>query len=104
MSRRIKPKSRESIQEAVDIIANSHDDESAIDFLRDTLEDDFPDLDLGRMDLHEAIGVLGGNDKKEDNKVKIENLSKSLGEFMKKQDAKNSPKKVEKKKKKRKRK
>lgn len=90
-SNEFKPKSKEVIKEAVDIILNTEDDEAAIAFLKDTLEDDYPDLDLGRMDLHEAIGVLGGNSikkaKKSGSRKAIEDLNKSLGNFIDTQES-----------------
>ena len=99
----IKPKSKEMIKEAVDIIHNTEDDEAAISFLKETLIDDFPDLDLGRMDLHEAIEVLGKKEDKKDktkgNMKTIENLNKSLGDFIDKVE--NQTKKSTKKRKKR---
>lgn len=95
MGNRINPNSKEMIKEALDIIKNTEDDEAAVAFLSDTLSDNFPDLDLGRMDLHEAIEVLGGEEVEENNAVgnreKIENLNDSLSQFMdtiKKKDSK----------------
>lgn len=84
----MKPKSKESIKEAVDIIRNSKDDDAAIEFLRETLEDDFPDLELGSMDLHEAIEVLGGSEQSKEggDLSAVGDLSKALGEFMSKKD------------------
>lgn len=58
MKKRILPKDREMISEALDIVMNTEDDEAAIAFLRDTLDDDYPDLDLGSMNLHEALDIL----------------------------------------------
>ena len=84
MSKVFKPKSKEMIKEAADIVRNSQDDESAIEFLRDTLDDDFPDMELGSMDLHEAIKVLGG-EKVAGDKDAIRNLNKALSDFMSKQ-------------------
>lgn len=88
---KLKPKSRELVQEAADIVRNSEDDQAAISFLQDTLEDDYPDLELGSMDLHEAIETLGfGEDKPKrkgssfGNREEVENLSKALGNFMNK--------------------
>lgn len=83
MKNRIKPKSKKMVNEAVDIILNTDDDSSAVSFLQDTLEDDFPDLDLGKMDLHEAIGVLGGDEPEEKKKkTGFENINKALEMFM----------------------
>ena len=103
----IKPKSKEMIKEATDIVQNTESDESAISFLKETLDDDFPDLDLGRMDLHEAIEVLGKKENKKDNKKgnmkTIENLNKSLGNFIDKvENQANVKKKARKRKKRRK--
>lgn len=101
----IKPKSKEMIKEAVDIIHNTENDEAAIGFLKETLIDDFPDLDLGRMDLHEAIEVLGKKEDKKDSKKgnmkTIENLNKSLGKFIDKVENQTSVKKKSNKRKKR---
>ena len=86
MSRKkIKTKSKDMIKEAVDIVKNSENDESAVAFLRDTLDDDFPDLDLGRMDLHEAIKSIGAQEDKKKatgGRKAIEDLNKSLGDFI----------------------
>lgn len=86
---KLKPKSRELVQEAADIVRNSEDDQAAISFLQDTLEDDYPDMELGSMDLHEAIKTLGFGEEKgkvtgAGNRDAIENLSKALGSFMNK--------------------
>lgn len=82
----VKPKSWEMIKEATDIVRNSEDDASAISFLRETLDDDFPDLELGKMDLHEAIEVLGDSKSKSKSgdKGAIEDLTGALNEFMSK--------------------
>ena len=102
----IKPKSKEMIKEASDIVQNTESDEAAISFLKETLDDDFPDLDLGRMNLHEAIEVLGKpEDKKSSEKGNmkvIENLNKSLGDFIDKVENQANVKKKLKKKRKRK--
>lgn len=108
---RLRTKSKEEIQEAVDIVMNSEDDEAAMEFLMDTLGDDFPELDLGAMDLHEAIGVLGGDEVDKEDKSQsgdreaVENLNKTLGEFMdRKSKTKSKPKGKKKVKKRRKKK
>lgn len=100
MKKKVVPKDKEMIAEVVDIVRNTEDDAAAIEFLRDTLEDDFPDLELGSMDLHEAIKVLGGNEKTKKKSVgrqAAENLNDSLGEFLstqqKKTERKRKPKK-----------
>lgn len=98
---RLKPKSKELIREAADIVINSDNDEAAIQFLRETLDDDFPDLELGSMDLHEAIKVLGTDDDKARHKVDLENLDEALAAFMKR-DAKNNKKKGKRKRRRRK--
>lgn len=98
---RLKPKSKELIKEAADIVINSDNDEAAIQFLRETLDDDFPDLELGSMDLHEAIKVLGTDDDKARHKVDLENLDEALAAFMKR-DAKNNKKKRKRKRRRRK--
>lgn len=100
---RLQPKSREVIKEAADIVRNSEDDGAAIDFLRNTLDDDFPDLDLGSMDLHEAIKVLG-NEQEEGDMNAIKNLNEALGEFMNKQSKLKGNKKKGRRKRRRKRK
>lgn len=105
----IQPKSKELIKEAVDIVRNTEDDDAAIAFLKDTLTDDYPDLDLGRMNLHEAIAILDSpkTKKKTKNMEVIEDLNKSLGKFIDAQEEKlnkvKSKKKATKKRRKRKR-
>lgn len=88
MSKKIKTKSKEEVKEATDIILNTEDDDSAVVFLRETLQDDFPDLELGSMDLHEATKVLGG-DKESSKNTAIKNLNQAFSDFMSK---KNNPK------------
>lgn len=81
--KKFRAKSKEMIDEATDIVMNTEDDSAVIEFLRETLVDDYPDLDLGKMDLHEAIGVLGGSEvSKNENMRNIENLNKSLSDFL----------------------
>lgn len=81
--KRLVPKSREIIKEAVDIIKNTENDEAAISFLRDTLEDDYPNLDLGRMNLHEAVNSLNVKEyKKSTSIMNVENLNETLGDFI----------------------
>lgn len=88
-TKKITPKSKEMIEEASDIIRNAEDDEAAIAFLKDTLEDDYPDLDLGRMNLHEAIDVLSNGNKKKNGNIKlVEDLNSSLGKFIDRQEEK----------------
>lgn len=103
MKKRMKSKSREKMLEIADIVKNSETDEAALEFLKDALEDDFPDLDLGRMDLHEASEVLS---RKNDGVIKgrkaSENLNSALEGFMKKKKS-SDKKKVANSKKKRKR-
>lgn len=86
MNRKNNLNSKEAIKEAVDIIRNTEDDEAAMIFLRETLGDNYPELDLGRMDLHEAIEVLGGGEENpsqsKGDREKVENLSASLSTFM----------------------
>lgn len=81
MSKKIKTRSKEEVKEATDIILNTEDDDSAVLFLRETLQDDFPDLELGTMDLHEATKVLGEDKKAEKNNA-IQNLNQAFSEFM----------------------
>lgn len=81
-------KSKEYIKETTDIIQNTEDDEAALAFLKDTLIDDYPDLDLGKMDLHEAIDVLDKRKKKSASKKLVEDLNKSLGDFIENQESK----------------
>ena len=100
MKKKIVPKDKEMIAEVVDIVRNTEDDAAAIEFLRDTLEDDFPDLELGSMDLHEAIKVLGGNEKAKKKSIgrqAAENLNDSLGEFLSTQQKKTKRKRKSKK-------
>jgi hypothetical protein len=100
MDKKIKPKSRKMIQEAVDIIRNAEDDEAALAFLQDTLVDDYPDLDLGRMDLHEAIEILNKRENNSGDKRKIEDLNKSLADFLNFSKSKKSKRKRKRKRKK----
>lgn len=107
MKKKIVPKDKEMIAEVVDIVRNTEDDAAAIEFLRDTLEDDFPDLELGSMDLHEAIKVLGGNEKPKKKSIgrqAVENLNDSLGEFLSAQQKKTERKRKSKRKSKKKKK
>lgn len=84
---KFKYKTKEQLKEIADIVKNSETDEAALAFLQDTLEDDFPELDLGKMDLHEASKVLGESEPKKKTKGSlIENLNASLGEFIDKQE------------------
>lgn len=81
---RLKPKSKEYIQEAVDIVMNTENDDAALSFLKETLDNDFPDLELGKMDLHEAIKVLGNDRGRNTGRRKtIENLNDSLEKLVK---------------------
>ena len=83
MKKKITPKKKEMIAEALDIVQNTESDEVAIGFLRETIEDDYPDMDLGSMNLHEAIKVLGHNkDDKSKGLKAIEDLSSSIGAFI----------------------
>lgn len=98
-----KRKSREVVREATDIVLNTESDEAAVDFLRDTLGDDFSHMELGSMNLHEAIEVLGIEDSsKSRNMMNIENLNETLNKFMNKTG--NSTKKKSKRKSRRRRK
>lgn len=98
MSKKITPKSRESIKEAVDIVKNTENDDVAVQFLRETLEDDFPELDLGSMDLHEAIKEIGNQDKKKffGNIEKANSLGEALSKFMQKQNEEKKKKRTRK--------
>ena len=73
------------MKEVADIVKNAENDEAALAFLQDTLEDDFPDLELGTMDLHEAIKSLGGEEADKDalgDRETMENLTAKLESFM----------------------
>lgn len=91
-TKKIQPKSKEMIREAADIIINSDDDAAAIGFLRDTLDDDFPDLELGSMDLHDAIKVLEGSQETVSRKRGLENLNNAFESFMNKPKPKETTK------------
>lgn len=93
--RRVEPKSKEYVRETLDIVQNTEDDEAALDFLKNALDDDYPDLDLGSMDLHEAIKVLDPDKEKTKSKQVIEDLNSSLISFI---DSQNKNKDKEKKK------
>lgn len=94
-NKKIQPKSKEMIREAADIIINSDDDSAAVGFLRDTLDDDFPDLELGSMNLHDAIKVLDGSQETSSRKKGVENLNRAFESFMikPKEDPKRKPSK-----------
>jgi len=85
-----KKKNRaQMIKEADDIIRNTLDDENAVAFMQETWIDDFPDLDLGRMDLHEAVDELEHKlTKKKLNtgQKAIYDLNRSLDKFIEKHD------------------
>lgn len=102
---KIKATDRDKVKEAVDIIKNVDDDEAALEFLKDTLDEDyFPDMDLGSMDLHEAVEKLDTNSKRRKMTMKqkvIADISKSLDEFMELQDKKKRQKQAQKRKRKR---
>lgn len=89
MSKKIKAKPKKIIKEAEDIILTSIDDKTAIRYLKEVIEDDFPDLDLGRMNLHDALSAL--DEKELKNKEKdfsvVENLNNALGNFIDTQEA-----------------
>lgn len=89
MSKKIKAKPKKIIKEAEDIILTSIDDKTAIRYLKEVIEDDFPDLDLGRMNLHDALSAL--DEKELKNKEKdfsvVENLNNALGDFIDTQEA-----------------
>lgn len=88
-NKRFSPKSKAYIKETLDIVNNTENDQDALEFLKDTLEDDFPELELGSMDLHEAIKVLGAEEKKSGGKQVIEDLNRSLTSFI---DSQSKPK------------
>lgn len=78
-------KNKDIINEALDIVENTEDDNQAMIFLKETVGDDYPDLDLGRMDLHEAIKELSGKQsmvKSKSNSNMFEDLNASLGDFI----------------------
>lgn len=56
--KKFQMKSKDVIREATDIVVNTEDDKAAIGFLRETLPDDYPDMDLTQMNLHEATDLL----------------------------------------------
>ena len=84
MSKKIKAKPKKVIKEAEDIILTSIDDKTAIRYLKEIIEDDFPDLDLGRMNLHEALSALDEKELKNKNKdLSVrENLNNALSSFI----------------------
>lgn len=77
--RKTKLKSKEVIDEARDIVLNTEDDEAAIQFLRETLGDDYPDLDIN--DLHAASEILSQKEKSNNQNI-LGNLNDSLGVFL----------------------
>lgn len=81
--RKFIPKSKEVIKEASDIVLNSERDEDAVKYLRETLEDDYPDLDLSKVDLHEASNVLSVTTKRKSTIVS-QDLLKDLDSFIRK--------------------
>lgn len=100
--RKVQPKSKEYVRETLDIVQNTEDDEAALDFLKTTLDDDYPDLDLGSMDLHEAIKTLDPEKEKSKGRQTLEDLNNSLTQFIASQE-KEKKKKSKKKTRKRKR-
>lgn len=88
---RLKTKSVEKMKELSDIIKNSETDEIALGFLKESWEDDFPDLDLGREDLHSASEVLivENESPKRNKSTEIEDdLNKEFKYFFKKKEDK----------------
>lgn len=88
--KRLETKSLEKMKELSDIIKNSETDEIALSFLKESWVDDYPDLDLGREDLHIATKILSGDEsgvKESDLEVKDGNLNEDfLSFFMKKKE------------------
>jgi len=85
--KKIVPKSKEYIEDISDIILNAESDDAAIAFLKDSIIDDFPDLDLGSMDLHEASKVLSDTNRKK-RKGPVVGLNEALGKFIEDQQRK----------------
>lgn len=88
MKKKVQAKDKAFIKDAEDIILNDIEDETALKHLSEIWIDDFPELDLGTMDLHEAIETIGENKKKSKAIKTIEDLNKSLGEFIEMQEKK----------------
>lgn len=78
--KKFQAKSKEVIREATDIVANTEDDKAAIGFLRETLSDDFPEMDLTKMDLHEATDFLP--DTKRRRKTNPSDIMEELNSFL----------------------
>ena len=102
--KRFSPKSKAYIRETSDIVNNTENDQDALEFLKDTLEDDFPELELGSIDLHEAIKVLGAEEKKSGSKQVVEDLNRSLTSFIDSQSKPKTKSKVKSKKRRKKKK
>lgn len=80
--RTVLPRSKKVVKEASDIILNTEDDKDAVHYLRETLTDDFPEIDISKMSLHEASEVLNdGQTKKSGGKV-TQDLISELNDFV----------------------
>ena len=90
--KKIVPKSKDYIEDISDIILNAESDDAAIAFLQDSIIDDFPDLELGSMDLHEASKVLSDNSKKRKRSGPVVGLNDALGKFIEGQQRKQDKK------------
>lgn len=92
---RLKTKPIEKMKELADIVKNSETDEIALEFLKDSWEDDFPDLDLGRENLHLASEVLNKDrDKSFESSAMVEkDLNNEFTSFFKKKAAKKTKRK-----------
>lgn len=56
---RIKAKSKVDISDAKSAIQNAHNDAAALDLLRQSIGDDFPDLDLETTNIADAVESFG---------------------------------------------
>lgn len=74
---RLKTKPVDKMKELADIVKNSETDEIALEFLKEAWEDDFPDLELEKMNLHEAVDILTES-QRENNTKKESELNSDL--------------------------
>lgn len=100
---KIKRKTREDIEDVNKVVNSYENDSDAIRHLQDIIGDEYPEIDLTKMDLHEAVDVfdeLRGNQKKQGNKAKVEDLMSELDNFisLSKKPSKTTKKKRKKKK------
>ena len=88
--KKITARSKEVVNEAKDIIINSETNEDVVNFLRETLEDDFPELDISKTSLHEATDLLSVKTSKKAHTTVSADLINELDSFIRKSREKES--------------